>query len=83
MKRGSVIFDECGFLSAEMLKVYGAFAAVNKNFASGKDRDGRSLDPIRLKTIAINLPNQKFILVPHLIQIRNFIDYIVNFPKDN
>lgn len=59
-KRGSVIFDECGFLSAEMLKVYGAFAAVNKNFASGKDRDGRSLDPIRLKTIAINLPNQKF-----------------------
>ena len=60
MKRGSVIFDECGFLSAEMLKVYGAFAAVNKNFASGKDRDGRSLDPIRLKTIALNLPNQKF-----------------------
>ena len=59
-KRGSVIFDECGFLSAEMLKVYGAFAAVNKNFASGKDRDGRSLDPIRLKTIALNLPNQKF-----------------------
>lgn len=60
MKRGSVIFDECGFLSAEMLKVYGAFAAVNKNFASGKDRDGRSIDPIRLKTFAINLPNQKF-----------------------
>lgn len=59
-KRGSVIFDECGFLSAEMLKVYGAFAAVNKDFASGKDRDGRSLDPVRLKTIALNLPNQKF-----------------------
>ena len=59
-KRGSVIFDECGFLSDEMLNVYGAFAAVNKNFASGKDRDGRSLDPIRLKTIAINLTNQKF-----------------------
>ena len=59
-KRGSVIFDECGFLSDEMLKVYGAFAAVNKNFASGKDRDGHSLDPVRLRTIAINLPNQKF-----------------------
>ena len=43
-----------------MLNVYGAFAAVNKNFASGKDRDGRSLDPIRLRTLAINLPNQKF-----------------------
>lgn len=60
MKRGSVIFDECGFLSTEMLKVYGAFAAVNKNFASGKDRDGHSIDPIRLRTFAINLPNQKF-----------------------
>lgn len=60
MKRGSVVFDECGFLSDEMLKVYGAFAAVNKNFASGKDRDGHSIDPIRLRTFAINLPNQKF-----------------------
>ena len=59
-KRGSVIFDECGFLSDEMLKVYGAFAAVNKNFASGKDRDGHSIDPIRLRTFAISLPNQKF-----------------------
>lgn len=59
-KRGSIIFDECGFLSAEMLKVYGAFAAVNKNFASGKDRDGHSIDPIRLRTFALNLPNQKF-----------------------
>ena len=59
-KRGSVIFDECGFLSDEMLKVYGAFAAVNKNFASGKDRDGHSIDPVRLRTFAINLPNQKF-----------------------
>lgn len=59
-KRGSVIFDECGFLSSEMLKVYGAFAAVNKNFASGRDRDGHRLDPIRLRTLPINLPNQKF-----------------------
>lgn len=59
-KRGSIIFDECGWLSTEMLKVYGAFAAVNKNFASGKDRDGHSIDPIRLRTFAINLPNQKF-----------------------
>ena len=59
-KRGSIIFDECGWLSAEMLKVYGAFAAVNKNFASGKDRDGHSIDPIRLRTFALNLPNQKF-----------------------
>lgn len=60
MARGSVIFDECGFLSDEMIKVYGAFAAVNKNFALGKDRDGHSIDPIRLRTFATNIPNQKF-----------------------
>lgn len=58
--RGSVIFDECGFLSAEMIKVYGAFAIVNKNFTTGKDRDGNSIDPIRQRTFATNIPNQKF-----------------------
>lgn len=58
--RGSVIFDECGFLSEEMLEVYGAFAAVNKNFATGRDRNGKTIDPIRLRTFATNIPNQKF-----------------------
>ena len=60
MFRGSVIFDESGFLSSEMMKVYGAFAIVNKNFKSGKDRDGNSIDPIRLRTFPTNIPNQKF-----------------------
>ena len=58
--RGSVIFDECGFLSEEMLEVYGAFAAVNKGFASGRDRNGKMIDPVRLRTFATNIPNQKF-----------------------
>ena len=58
--RGSVIFDECGFLSEEMLEVYGAFAAVNKDFATGRDRNGKAIDPIRLRTFATNIPNQKF-----------------------
>lgn len=58
--RGSVIFDECGFLSSEMIKVYGAFAIVNKSFSTGKDRDGNSIDPIRQRTFATNIPNQKF-----------------------
>lgn len=58
--RGSVIFDECGFLSEEMLEVYGAFAAVDKDFATGKDRNGKPIDPIRLRTFATNIPNQKF-----------------------
>lgn len=58
--RGSVVFDECGFLSEEMLEVYGAFAAVNKGFASGRDRNGKLIDQVRLRTFATNIPNQKF-----------------------
>ena len=57
--RGSVIFDESGFLSAEMMKVYGAFAIVEKGFKTGKV-DGKSIDPIRQRTFATNIPNQLF-----------------------
>lgn len=59
-QRGSVIFDECGFLSSEMINVYSAFAIVNKSFKTGKDASGKSIDPIRQKTFATNIPNQKF-----------------------
>lgn len=58
--RGSVFFDECGWLTEEMLEVYGAFAAVNKSFVSGKDRNGNLIDKVRLRTFATNIPNQKF-----------------------
>lgn len=58
--RGNVIFDECGFLSEEMMSVYAAFAIVNKSFASGKDRDGNSIDMNRLRCIPSNIPNQLF-----------------------
>lgn len=59
-QRGSVIFDESGFLSEEMINVYSAFAIVNKSFRTGKDASGRSIDPIRQRTFATNIPNQKF-----------------------
>lgn len=59
-QRGSVIFDECGFLSDEMINVYSAFAIVNKSFKTGKDSSGKSIDPIRQRTFATNVPNQKF-----------------------
>lgn len=59
-QRGSVIFDESGFLSEEMLNVYSAFAIVNKSFKTGKDASGKSIDPIRQRTFATNIPNQKF-----------------------
>lgn len=58
--RGSVIFDESGFLSSEMIKVYGAFAIVNKNIKTGKDNNGHSIDPIRQRCFATDIPNQKF-----------------------
>lgn len=59
-KRGSVIFDESGFLSEEMMNVYSAFGIVNKSFKTGKDASGKSIDPIRLRTFATNIPNQMF-----------------------
>lgn len=58
--RGSVVFDECGFLDEEMMSVYAAFAIVNKNFKSGKDRDDKSIDRNRLRCIPSNIPNQLF-----------------------
>ena len=60
LMRGNVVFDECGFLSSEMLQTYGAFAIVNKSFKSGKDRDGNSIDLNRLRCIPSNIPNQLF-----------------------
>lgn len=59
-KRGNVIFDECGFLSEEMMNVYGAFAIVNKSFKSGTDGSGKSIDSVRLKTLPKEIPNQLF-----------------------
>ena len=60
MYRGNVIFDECAFLDEEMMNVYAAFAIVDKNFATGKENDGRSIDAIRLRAIPKQLPNQLF-----------------------
>ena len=61
-ERGSVIFDESAFLSEEMINVYSAFAIVNKSFKTGKDASGKSIDPIRQRTFATNIPNQRFLI---------------------
>lgn len=58
--RGSVLFDESGFLSGEMMNVYGAFAAVNRSLKTGKDANGNSIDPIRQRCIPRDLSYQKF-----------------------
>lgn len=57
--RGSIIFDESGFLSEEMMNVYSAFAIVNKSLKTGKDASGRSIDPIRQRCFPIGMPYQK------------------------
>lgn len=57
--RGSIIFDESGFLSEEMMNVYSAFAIVNKSLKTGKDASGRSIDPIRQRCFPISMPYQK------------------------
>lgn len=62
MLRGSVIFDESGFLSQEMINIYGQFTIVNKSLKTGKDANGKSIDPIRQRTFATNIPNQKFFI---------------------
>lgn len=57
--RGTVLFDESGFLSEEMMNVYSAFAAVNRSMKTGKDESGRSIDPIRQRCIPQDMPYQK------------------------
>lgn len=59
MFRGSVIFDESGFLSEEMMNVYSAFAIVNKSLKTGKDSSGRSIDPVRQRCFPKAMPYQK------------------------
>lgn len=61
MARGNlVVFDECGFLDADMMHTYAAFVIVSKAFATGKDRDGNSIDLNRLRSIPTPVPNQLF-----------------------
>ena len=57
--RGSIYFDESGFLSDELMNVYGAFAAVNRNLKTGKDASGKSIDPIRQRCIPQDIGYQK------------------------
>lgn len=60
MFRGNVAFDETGWLSAEMLQTYGAFAIVDKEFKTGKGSDGVALSKQQLRALPRDLPNQLF-----------------------
>ena len=58
-KRSScVIFDECSFLSSELIQIYGAFCAVDKDFKTGVDESGEAFNNVKLHTIPKEIPNQ-------------------------
>lgn len=50
-----VVFDECGFLSAEMMNVYAAFTIVNKSL-----KMGGNVDATTISTLPKEVPNQLF-----------------------
>lgn len=53
-----VMFDETGWLSADLIQVYQAFCAVDKDFKTGIDESGKTIDPVRLYTLPKELPTQ-------------------------
>lgn len=50
------------FFSSELINIYSAFAIVNKSFKTGRDANGKLIDPIRQRTFATNIPNQLFLI---------------------
>lgn len=79
--RGNVVFDECGFLSQEMMNVYGAFAIVNKSFKSGRDGNGNIIDPVRLKSLPKEIPNQLFYISSASSTDTKFYSFFREFSK--
>lgn len=80
--RGSVIFDESGFLSEEMMNVYGAFAVVNKSLRTGKDASGKSIDPIRQRCFPTGMPYQKIYISSASSTDTKFYKFYREFSKE-
>ena len=81
MFRGSVVFDESGFLSEEMMNVYGAFAVVNKDLRTGKDASGKSIDPIRQRCFPPGMPYQKIYISSASSTDTKFYKFYRDFSK--
>lgn len=79
--RGNVAFDETGWLSAEMLQTYAAFAVVNKEFKTGRSSDGQALSSYRLKSIPRDLPNQLFYISSASSTDTEFFKLFTHFSK--
>lgn len=58
-KRAScVLFDETSFLDADLIQVYQAFCAVDKDFKTGVTDTGEDYDNVTLYTLPKELPTQ-------------------------
>lgn len=79
--RGTVVFDESGFLSEEMMNVYSAFAIVNKSLKTGKDAMGRSIDPIRQRCFPKAMPYQKIYISSASSKDTKFFSLYRDFSK--
>lgn len=53
-----VIFDECSFLDADLISVYQAFCAVDKDFKTGVSSTGKEFNNVKLHTLPREIPNQ-------------------------
>lgn len=53
-----VCFDETAFLDAELIQVYQAFCAVDKDFKTGVDGSGNEIDNVRLHALPKEIPTQ-------------------------
>ena len=57
-RKRAVFFDESGFLDADLVQVYSAFAIVEKGFKTGFDAEGNAIDVVRLRALPPEVPNQ-------------------------
>ena len=58
-KRSScVIYDECSFLDVELIRVYAAFCAVDKDFKTGVGENGEEINNVVMHTLPPEIPNQ-------------------------
>lgn len=53
-----VCFDETSWLDADLIQVYQAFCAVDKNFKTGFDENGNPISTVELFTLPKEIPNQ-------------------------
>lgn len=53
-----VLFDETSFLDANLIQVYQAFCAVDKDFKTGVDDNGNVFDSVRLYALPKEIQNQ-------------------------